>query len=50
MHLETTQICFYESDSVTLHSDMNKMRENGTKLTLKLPQYYIIYYYILLYI
>ena len=34
MLLQITQICFYESDYVTLHSDMNIIRENGAKITL----------------
>ena len=39
MLLQINQICFYESDYVTLHSDMSIMTENGAKITHKLPQY-----------
>ena len=44
MLLQMTQICFYESDYVTLHPDMSIMTENRAKMTHKLPQYqfYII--------
>ena len=39
MPLQTTQICFYESDYVTLHTDMSIMTENGAKITRELPKY-----------
>ena len=39
MPLQINQICFYESDYVTLHSDMSIMTENRAKITHKLPQY-----------
>ena len=39
MLLKITQICFFESDYVTLHSDISTMTENGAKITLKLPKY-----------
>ena len=39
MLLQITQICFYEPDYVTLHSDKSIMTENGAKITRKLPQY-----------
>ena len=38
MLLQITQICFYGSDYVTLHSDMSIMTENGAKKTHKLSQ------------
>ena len=39
MLLQITQICFYESDYVTLHSDTSIMKENGAKIAHKLLQY-----------
>ena len=39
MLLQMTQICFHESDYVTLHSNISIMTENGDKMTHKLPQY-----------
>ena len=39
MLLQITQVCFYESDYVTQHSDMSIITENGAKITHKLPQY-----------
>ena len=39
MLLQMTQICFYESDYVTLHTDMSIMTENHAKITHKLLQY-----------
>ena len=33
MLLQITQIYFYDSDYVTLHSDMSIMTENGAKIT-----------------
>ena len=39
MPLQTTQICFYESDYVTLHTDMSIMTENGAKIPRELPKY-----------
>ena len=33
------QICFNESDYVTLHAVKRIMTENGSKLTHKLPRY-----------
>ena len=38
MLLQITQICFNESDCVTLHSVMNIMIENGTKMMHKMLQ------------
>ena len=39
MLLQMTQICFYESDYVTLHPDMSIMTENRAKMRHKLLQY-----------
>ena len=39
MLLQITQICFYESDYVTQHSDMSIMTENAAKTMHKLAQY-----------
>ena len=39
MLLQITQICVYESDYVTLHSNMSIMTENRVKITHQLPQY-----------
>ena len=39
MLLQMTQICFYEADYVTLHSDMSIMTENRAKMMYKLLQY-----------
>ena len=39
MLLQITQICFYESDYVTLHSNISIMTENGEIMTHKLTQY-----------
>ena len=38
MLLQITQMCFNESDCVTLHSLMRIMTENSAKMTQKLPQ------------
>ena len=38
MLLQTAQICFYESDYVTLHPDMSIMTDNRAKMTHKLLQ------------
>ena len=39
MHaVQITQICFNDSDYVTLHSAINIMAENGAKITHKMPQ------------
>ena len=40
MLLQITQICFYESHYVTLHSDMSIMIENGAAM-LVLRYYYL---------
>ena len=40
MLLQITQICFYESDYVSLRSDMSIMAENGAKI-LVLSYYYL---------
>ena len=39
MLLQMNQICFYESDYVTLHSEMSIMTENRAKMTSELLQY-----------
>ena len=39
MLCQMTQICFCESDYVTLHPDMSIMTENSVKMTHKLLQY-----------
>ena len=39
MLLQITQICFYESHYVTLHSDISIIKEDDAKITQKLPQY-----------
>ena len=39
MLLQIAQICFYESDYVTLHSDKSIMTENDAKIKHKLLQY-----------
>ena len=39
IRLQITKISFYESDYVTLHSDISIMTENGTEMTHKLPRY-----------
>ena len=39
MLLQMTQICFYDSDYVTLDPDMSIMTENRAKMTHKLLQY-----------
>ena len=36
MLLEITQICFYESDYVTIHSNMSIMTENSVNIMQKL--------------
>ena len=38
MLFQITQICFNESDYVTLHSIMNMIIQDGTKMTHKMPQ------------
>ena len=38
MLFQITQICFSESDYVTIHSVMNIMTENSAKMTHKMPQ------------
>ena len=38
MLFQITQICFNESDYVTLHSIMNMITQDGTKMTHKMPQ------------
>ena len=37
--LQMTQICFYDSDYITLHPDMSIMTENRAKMTHKILQY-----------
>ena len=39
MLFQITQICFNESDYVTLHAVKSIMTENGVKMTHKLPHY-----------
>ena len=39
MLLQMTQICFYDSDYITLHPDMSIMTENRAKMTHKILQY-----------
>ena len=39
MLLQVTHICFYESDYVTLHSEMSTMTENRAKMMSELLQY-----------
>ena len=38
MLFQIIQICFNESNYVTLHSTMNIMTENGAKMTYKMPE------------
>ena len=38
MLFQVTQICFNESDYITLHSLMNIMIENGAKMPHEMPQ------------
>ena len=38
MLFQITQICFSESDYVTIYSVMNVMTENSAKMTHKMPQ------------
>ena len=38
MLFQVTQICFNESDYITLHSIMNIMTGNGAKMTYKMSQ------------
>ena len=38
MLLQITQMYFNEPDYVTVHSVMNIMTKNGTKVTQRLPQ------------